>query len=409
MVYFKLLLNDKRPKADNIYPIVVRVTYDRNNTTFTTGVRVNSEYWDNTAYKIKHNHPNAQTLNKSITEYYNKVQNQAIKLIDEHVFSFEELKTRLSVNYQPVKVVKPIDFKQYAEELIADMYSINKAGNAIIYQTATNRLMAYIGNRALPFTDINYTLLDGFRTALIKNKAKQNTISNYFRTIRAIYNKAIKAKLVDRSHYPFLDISIKTERTAKRALQISDLIKIATLNLKPSTPMWNARNYFMLSFCLIGISFTDLAYLRRDSIKKGRLKYARKKTGTQLDILLQPYALKLITDYNLHDTAYMTPILPNGVVEGTKAAKRIIGQWIKTTNYYLSKIATLCSIDADITSYVARHSWATTAKRLGYSIEMIAEAMGHEHGNKITNIYLDTFDQNLIDEMNGKVIESVTK
>jgi integrase/recombinase XerD len=407
MVYFKTLLNDKRPKADNIYPVVVRVTYDRNNTTLTTGIRVASNLWDNNAYKIKHNHPNAQTLNKSISDFYSKVQNEALKLIDERLFSFEELKNRLSAGYEPVKPPKPIYFKQYADELIADMYSINKVGNAIIYQTATNRLMSYVDNRPLPFTEINYTLLDGFRNALIKDKVKQNTISNYFRTLRAIYNKAIKAKLVDRSHYPFLDISIKTERTAKRALQIGDLIKLATVDIKPSTPMWNARNYFFLSFGLIGISFTDLAYLKQDSIKKGRLKYARKKTGTQLCILLQPYPLRLLTSYNLHDTDYLIPVLPNGIVEGSKSAKRIIGQWIKTTNKYLSRLAELCNIDAEITSYVARHSWATTAKRLGYSNEMIAEAMGHEYGNKITNIYLDNFDQTLIDEMNAEVIESI--
>lgn len=88
MVYFKMLLNDKRPKADNIYPVVIRVTYDRNNTTFTTGIRVNSNLWDTNSYKIKPNHPNAQTLNKTIIDFYSKVQNAALKLIEEKNFSF---------------------------------------------------------------------------------------------------------------------------------------------------------------------------------------------------------------------------------------------------------------------------------------------------------------------------------
>lgn len=112
------------------------------------------------------------------------------------------------------------------------MLSINKAGNAIIYQTATNKLMAYADNPQLKFTDITFSFLNGFKNSLIKSGLKANSISNYFRTIRAIYNKAIKEKLVDRSHYPFLDITVKVERTAKRAICIIELISITKLNLK---------------------------------------------------------------------------------------------------------------------------------------------------------------------------------
>jgi len=407
MVYFKLLLNDKRLKSDNIYPIVVRVTYNRNNTTFTTGIRVNSNHWDNTAFKIKHTHSNAQMLNKTISDFYNKVQNAALKLIEEQLFSFDELKERLSESYQTPNVNPAIDFKTYADQLITEMFSINKAGNAIIYQTATNRLMGYAANSCLKFTEITYTFLEGFKRHLINDNVKQNSISNYFRTLRAIYNKAIKAKLVERSHYPFLDITIKTERTAKRALGVADLKTIATIELKPSTPLWQARNYFLLSLTLMGSSFTDLAYLKHKNISKGRLVYRRQKTGQELDIKLQPNILKLLDSFSKSQTEFLLPVLPSGIEAGSKTSKKIIAQWIKTTNKYLDRLATFCRIDALITTYVTRHSWATTAKRLGFSNEMIAEGMGHEHGNKITNIYLDDFDQKLVDFMNDKVIISV--
>lgn len=88
-------------------------------------------------------------------------------------------------------------------------------------------------------------------------------------------------------------------------------------------------------------------------------------------------------------------------------AKILIAQWIKTTNKWLGKIVEDCELNCEVTTYVARHTWATTAKRLGYSIEVIAEAMGHEHGNRITNIYLDSFDQSLIDTVNEKVIDVI--
>lgn len=92
------------------------------------------------------------------------------------------------------------------------------------------------------------------------------------------------------------------------------------------------------------------------------------------------------------------------VIEDTMQAKAYIAQWIKTTNKWLSRIVEDCKLDCEVTTYVARHSWATTAKRLGHSIEVIAEAMGHEHGNRITNVYLDAFDQSVIDEMNATVL-----
>ena len=409
MVYFKLLLNDKRPKSDNIYPIVVRVTYDRNNTTFTTGIRVNGDLWDTNSYKVKHNHPNAQALNKSIADFYSKVQGIALKLIDEQNFSFDELKDRLSENYQAPNNIGKQDFNQYASQLIAEMFSINKAGNAIIYQTATNRVMSYSGKQILKFKEINYSFLDGFRQQLIKDGVKQNTISNYFRTLRAIYNKAIKAKVIDRAQYPFLDIPIKTERTAKRALRLEDLVKLYGMIYKPNTPKWHARNYFLLSFCLRGASFTDLAYLTGKNINKGRLVYKRRKTGSELNIKILQLLESILEFYYGCNEKYLIPVLPKGIIENSLDAKKLIFQWIKTTNKWLNRIAADCEIDAEITTYVTRHSWATTAKRLGYSNELIAEAMGHEYGNKITNIYLDNFDQSLIDEMNDKVIESISK
>jgi integrase len=101
---------------------------------------------------------------------------------------------------------------------------------------------------------------------------------------------------------------------------------------------------------------------------------------------------------------YLVPVLPKDVIEGGLEAKKVIAQWIKTTNKRLKRIAADNNIDAEVTTYVTRHSWATVAKRLGYSNELIAECLGHSYGNKITNIYLDSFDQHVIDGINIKVL-----
>jgi integrase/recombinase XerD len=407
MVTYKVLLDTRRAKSDGTYSVIIRITFNRKSSTINTGVFIHRESWNESKNNVVSTHPNQGILNKKITEEYLRIQKAVIDLESEQEFSFEGLTEILKGLPTKPKIAKSHDFNLFSRQLIADMFSMNQAGNAVIYRTATNRIMTYASRPTLMFTEITYSFLDGFKRQLIKDGVKQNSISNYFRTIRAIYNKAIKTKLVDRSHYPFLDISIKTERTAKRALRKFDLIKVSSAELKPNTPIWKARNYFFLSFALMGASFTDLAYLKPENIRKGRLIYRRKKTGQELDIKLQPYTLKLLRSFIEPQTGYLLPILPIGSVAGSTDAKRVIGQWIKTTNKYLDRLATLCKIDALITTYVTRHSWATTAKRLGYSNEMIAEGMGHEHGNKITNIYLDDFDQCVIDEMNDKVIISI--
>jgi integrase/recombinase XerD len=148
------------------------------------------------------------------------------------------------------------------------MMDVNRTGNAIVYQTAVNRLLNYSGNENLKFVEIDYLLLDAFRHKLILDGAKTNTVGNYFRSIRAIYNIAIKSKVVDRSLYPFYDVKIKQQKTTKRAIDIQGINEILGLDIKFKSPMWHARNYFMLSFLLIGASFTDLAYLKPETLLK---------------------------------------------------------------------------------------------------------------------------------------------
>jgi integrase/recombinase XerD len=266
MVYYKLILNDKRSKHDSIYPVVIRITANRVASTLTTGIRVNVQHWDKHSSSIKKTHPNWQVLNQSLLDFYTKVQREILKLQDENTFSFEALKLRLTDQDSSNKANGKTSFNDFVEQLISEMRELNKSGNSLIYQTAWNRFSKFSGGKRLEFTDIDYNLLEGFKRQLLRDAVKTNTISNYFRTIRAIYNRGIKAKLVDRSHYPFLDVAIKSERTQKRAIHMNDVARLQRLPLLPNSPAWHSRNYFLLSMSLIGISFTDLAYLKPTNI-----------------------------------------------------------------------------------------------------------------------------------------------
>lgn len=405
MVNYKVILDDKRVNSTGKYPVVIRITFNRRNTSYITGVRVQKHEWDQRSQQITKAHGNHQQLNKSIGEFYLKVQKAIHRLTDTGHFSFEQLKEDLKD--KPLPTVFPGNFKDFSDKLIKEMIAVKRSGNAIVYQTAVNKLISFAGNKNIKFNEINYSFLDDFKYQMILNGARVNTVGNYFRSIRAIYNKAIKAKLVDRACYPFHDISIKQERTIKRAIMIDDIYRVVALEIKPNTPMWHARNYFLLSFSLIGISFTDLAYIKQENIVRDRVEFTRRKTHKRYSIKITSYTKNLFDIYKRSNSTYLLPILPFQIDEDSLDAKKRITQALRITNKYLKRLGTECGLVNPLTTYVARHTWATTAKRLGYSNELIAEAMGHEYGNKITNIYLDNFEQNVIDDLNEKVIDTI--
>jgi len=407
MVKLKTVLDTRRAKADGSFTILFRITNHKEVKYLPSGISAFQNQWDAKSASLNKHHPNAATLNSIISKKYHEIQKALVKLEDKETYSFEQLKDILSPEVRQIQEVKPITFVAFSKGVTDGMIKIKRTGNALVYITAVNRLVAYTNKPELTFPEINYTLLDSFKSHLLIEGLRKNSIGNYFRSIRALYNKAIKAKVVARELYPFNDISIQTEKTAKRAIRTNELLAIYQYPKKPDSQEWHASNFFFLSFALRGISFTDMAYLTKQNIYKGCLTYRRRKTKKLYTIKLHPVALRIFNFYKDNQSSYLLPVFPKGIIEDSLEAQKVTRQWIKVTNKYLNRIAMNCKIDNNITTYVTRHTWATTAKRLGYPNEMIAEAMGHEYGNKITNIYLEDFDQKLIDEMNNKVVTSV--
>ena len=401
MANIKIVLDTRRAKVDSTYNIIFRVSHCRQVYTLNTGVSILENYWNAQDLQIDKSHPNSKLLNLKISKDYFKTQEALLRLGDG--FTIEKL--RSLIDGKPV--TDNVDtFKEFADKLILQMMQTNKTGNALVYQTAVNKFIEFYGSD-IQFKSIDYSLLDRFTHQLTLNGLKQNSISNYFRTIRAIYNKAIKQKIVERSFYPFHDITVKSEVTTKRAILREDILNLIAVPVKQNSASWKALNYFLLSYYLIGMSFTDLAYLKAENVIDGRVVYRRRKTHKTYSVKLFPVAEKILLSFHKERSKYLLPILHDGVPENSLKAKRTIQQWIKTTNKYLKRLSNDAGINGTVTTYVARHTFATTAKRLGYPNELIAEALGHEYGNKITNIYLDSFDRKVVDEMHRTVILSL--
>jgi len=401
MASVKIILDKRRAKADGTFSINFQICYSRKTTTRSSKICVKEEEWDDNLKMIRKSHPYAKTLNLKLKKDFADLQSQLLLANEEEVQEY--------LNPVPVQVVVSQPKKtlyQFVQELINQMREDGQIGNAWVYESSIAALKLFHPLQELYFEDINYDFLNRYNSFLVGKDMMHNTIYLYVRNLRIFFNKAIKSKIVDRAFYPFDDYKLRPEKTKKRAVDIVLLQKISNLNLDDDTALWHTRNFFLLSFYLIGISIVDLALLKKSDSKNGRITYKRRKTGKWYDIKLQPQAIEILNHYS-SSTEYLLPIAKLEAKD-EEVLIRGIKSKTKLFNKHLGQIVKLLKVETKITTYTARHSWATMAKKAGFSIELIAEALGHEYGNRTTAVYLDTFEPEVIDDMNAKIASILT-
>lgn len=396
MATVKIILDKRKAKPDGTYPIYFQICHKRKTTTRSTKIYIPEHDWDENSKSIKKSNPSHKALNIKLKKDYADFQSQLLLANDDEVKIF----------LNPIPIVEPIieekkTIYKFAQELINQLRIDGQIGNAWVYESTVNALKSF-HPEDITFEQIDYQFLTKYNSFLVGRKIKHNSIYLYVRTLRIFYNKAIKSKIVDRSLYPFYDYKLRPEKTKKRAVDLITLKKVSSVELPIDSAIWHARNYFMLSFYLIGISIVDLSLLKKSDLKNGRVSYKRRKTGKWYDIKLHADALRVLHFYQ-NNSEYILPLV-DPVVSTEEQMIRGIKSKTKLINKYLHEIVKLLKIDQKITTYTSRHSWATIAKKSGFSIELIAEALGHEYGNRTTAVYLDTFDQSVIDGVNEKVI-----
>jgi integrase len=243
-------------------------------------------------------------------------------------------------------------------------------------------------------------MLKNFEEYLQRKNLKINAISFHMRTLRAVYNRAIKEGFAKQELYPFKAYTIKREKTTKRAIVKANISELKALDLSNSPDKDQARDYFLFSFYCRGMSFVDMAYLKVSNIIGDRLYYSRNKTNQKFTIRITPQIAEIIQKYNdLKDPdSYIFPMIKNP--EGD-----IYTQYrnaMRLTNKKLNKIGKELGTPIPLTTYVSRHSWATIAKREGIPTAVISEGLGHE-SERTTQIYLDSFENEVLDNANDLI------
>jgi integrase/recombinase XerD len=396
-------LDTRREKSDHTYPIILRLSFQERNTSIPTGVSVALKDWDDEEKIIKRTYRGTES-HVRLNNYIQKLKTQALDTILKlqeagklNSLSVTAIRDRIS------KQDSKNSFFSYAEQQVQDLINSHRIGTARSYKGIIAILKTYTKGRDLKFTDIGYSFLSGFELQHRSKGGGLNGLSVYLRAIRAIYNKAIKEGIVEKEMYPFNDYKIKSAPTAKRALEWTSLQKIIDIEIASTDKLFNARNYFLASYMMYGMNFTDMAYLKKTDIQHGRIQYRRKKTAKIYDIKISDSLAVLFSQYNT-DTDYVFPILKTDTP--ITQAKEI--QWArKRYNAKLKLLAKKCELPETLTSYVSRHSFATQAMLKAIPLNAISSMLGHS-SIKTTEIYLKSLPSNILDDYNDQITSMVS-
>jgi integrase len=213
--------------------------------------------------------------------------------------------------------------------------------------------------------------------------------------LRSIYNKAVRQGLCLQKH-PFKGTYTGIDKTGKRAVDEDIILALKKMDLTQNVNLELTRDLFMFSFYMRGISFVDMANLRKSNVQNGYITYIRSKTKQQLSVRLEPCMQEIIDRYRSRTIDdYLLPVFT--------PHNRSHTSQLRTYNKRLKRISEMLGLEKPLSSYVARHSWATIALRKEVPIEVISEGMGHEN-ETTTRIYLASIGQSAVDEANMKII-----
>ena len=272
----------------------------------------------------------------------------------------------------------------------------NRNKTATILLTARTSFKRFRNGQDILLDKMDNDLMQKYETWLKTSGVMKNTVSCYMRALRSTYNEAVKRGLTQQRN-PFTNIFTRIDKTIKRAVNEDVIKQFQNLNLKEHPELTLARDLFMFSFYMRGISFIDMANLRKSNIKNGYIIYSRSKTKQVLTIKIEPCMQEIISRYESQTiNNYLLPVYTAQNCDNTSQ--------LRNHNHRLKRISDLLGLEKSLSSYVSRHTWATLALRKGIPVEVISESMGHEN-ETTTRIYLASLGQSVVDEANAEIIQ----
>lgn len=384
--------------ANGEHPIMLRISKDGKRTMKSLGISVNEKYWDFKRNQPRNNCPNKEMIQQIILEAKTEMHEKVLKkTLDKEEF------TSQSILRNDVAEIRPQTVEEFYRSLICDLRSKGRIGNSYAYLNSYNCLKQFNKGKKLSYTfsHINIAFLRDFEEWMISKGNKETTLSFQFRTLRAVFNRAIDAKVVSSDKNPFQSFKIGkfNTKTPKRALSKTELLKIINAPVVNNPHREFAKDIFVFSYLCGGISFVDIAHLKRDNIVNQRLVYNRQKTHSNINLKICREAMEIIDKYEDHykKAGYLFPILHDKKHITPMQINNRVHKICSHVNTELKNLSKELEIKMDVTTYVARHSFATILKKSGVNVGIISEALGHSD-IATTTIYLSKFDNEQIDE-----------
>ena len=293
-------------------------------------------------------------------------------------------------------------FFSFMESVAARLDRLEKQRTAETYMSALKSFRRFVGRPRLAFSELDTDLTTAYEAYLIRRRGlAPNTSSFYMRILRAAYNRAVNQGLTTQNN-PFRGVYTGVARTAKRAIPQQALRRIRDMQLPKGGPLAFARDMFLFSFYTRGMSFVDMAYLRKTDLKNGTLAYRRRKTGQLLQIRWEPCMQEILGRHTVPgDSEFLLPIITD-----PSEGRRQYVQASHKINRNLKAIGTAAGLAAPLSMYVARHTWASIARSRHIPLSVISDGMGHD-SEATTQIYLASIDNCEIDKANRLIIKSL--
>ncbi len=289
----------------------------------------------------------------------------------------------------------------FMESMIVTLKQRNQLRTAETYKAALNSFKKFRNNEDVMLDAITSDTMMLYESHLKSRGNTPNTISFYMRILRAVYNNAVDNEVIENRN-PFRKVFTGAEKTIKRALNLPTIKKIKHLDLSLNSKTDFARDMFMMSFYLRGMSFIDMAYLRKTDLENGRVTYRRRKTGQRLTIEWTKEMQMILDKYPENPTEYLLPIITKDKGNQRRHARNVN----ESINHHLKKVAEKVGVLSPLTMYCARHSWASAAKAKGIPLSVISEGMGHD-SETTTQIYLASLETSVVDKANSLILKSL--
>ncbi len=405
--FVKVVLFTSKVLLNGEHPIMLRITKNRIRKYISIGINCPLKYWDKVKEVPKSNHPKRAEIialgNKFEKEFTDKIHEFSLHSKE---YTIDQLVSAVLENPKSSEVL----VENYIDALVQTLKEEKRMGTARSNNDCKLMLFKFYKDRKLTFQEIDYAFLIKWESFMRKRGFKETSMAVYFRTLRSIINKAINEGVVPKSFYPFDNFKVSKFdlKTKKRALSKEDMIRIYNYPIKEGSKMSDCHKIFMFSYFNQGMNYIDIAKLKWSNISKsGIMEYNRQKTGCSFAIQLGEQSLKILDNYRKlsgYDADnYVFPILNKAIHITPQQIQNRLLRVIKQVNSNMKLIGKELEIETPITTYVARHTYATVLKRSGVSTSIISNALGHE-SESITQTYLADFESNVFFEANKNLL-----